>query len=100
MNSLVRITTIGTILAMSAAGFASAADKPTIVRVHGAFANPQSWDGVAEKLRKDGYPVHAPVNPLRSVSGDAEELAKFVRTVKGPVVLVGHSYGGEVISQA
>ena len=100
MNSLIRMVTLGSAIALSSGGEAPAADKPTVVLVHGAFANPQSWDGVAAKLRKDGYPVYAPVNPLRSVAGDAAELAKFVKTLKGAVVLVGHSYGGEVISEA
>lgn len=74
--------------------------KPTIVLVHGAFAGSSSWNGVISDLAKDGYTVIAAANPLRSVKGDAEYVADVVASVPGPVVLVGHSYGGEVISVA
>ena len=74
--------------------------KPTIVLVHGAFAGSSSWNGVVAKLAKDGYPVIAAANPLRSVRGDAAYVADLVQSLPGPVVLVGHSYGGEVISVA
>ncbi|MEG3175347.1 alpha/beta hydrolase [Sphingomonas sp. RB3P16] len=74
--------------------------KPTIVLVHGAFAGSSSWNGVVADLKRDHYPVIAAANPLRSVKGDAEYVAMIVANVKGPVVLVGHSYGGEVISVA
>lgn len=80
---------------------ARAADiKPTVILVHGAFADSASWNGVAAKLRGDGYNVIGAANPLRSVQGDASAVANIVKSVKGPVVLVGHSYGGAVISAA
>jgi pimeloyl-ACP methyl ester carboxylesterase len=72
--------------------------KPTIVLVHGAFAESSSWDGVAAKLLAQGYPVVAAANPLRSVKSDASYVAGVVDAINGPVVLVGHSYGGAVIT--
>jgi pimeloyl-ACP methyl ester carboxylesterase len=72
--------------------------KPTIVLVHGAFAESASWDGVVEELLREDYPVIAAPNPLRSMSGDARAVSDLVRTVEGPVVLAAHSYGGAVIS--
>lgn len=78
----------------------SASSKPTIVLVHGAFAGSSSWNGVITDLEHDGYPVIAVANPLRSVKGDAAYVAALLASVKGPVVLVGHSYGGEVVSVA
>jgi pimeloyl-ACP methyl ester carboxylesterase len=74
--------------------------KPTIVLVHGAFAGSSSWNDVISDLRRDGYPVIAAANPLRSVKGDAAYVSDLVASIKGPVVLVGHSYGGAVISVA
>jgi len=74
--------------------------KPTIVLVHGAFADASSWNPVIAILEKDGYPVVAVANPLRSVSGDAGYVRSWLATIKTPVVLVGHSYGGMVISEA
>jgi len=74
--------------------------KPTVVLIHGAFADSSSWDGVAKKLTADGYPVLSVANPLRSVASDAQYAANVVGAIKGPVVLVGHSYGGMVISKA
>ncbi|UPG92707.1 alpha/beta fold hydrolase [Luteibacter aegosomatissinici] len=77
-----------------------AATRPTIVLVHGAFADSSSWNGVIGQLQKDGYTVVAAANPLRSVKGDAASVARVVGSIKGDVVLVGHSYGGSVITQA
>ncbi|PTM95451.1 alpha/beta fold hydrolase [Mycoplana dimorpha] len=74
--------------------------KPTIVLVHGAFADSSSWYGVISILEKAGYPVVAVANPLRSVKGDADTVRSLLATIKTPVVLVGHSYGGMVISGA
>ncbi|ALK96750.1 alpha/beta hydrolase [Massilia sp. WF1] len=74
--------------------------RPSIVLVHGAFADTSSWDGVAAKLLADGYPVIEVANPLRGVSSDAAAVAGIVKSIAGPVVLVGHSYGGSVISAA
>jgi len=79
---------------------AAEASKPTIVLVHGAFAESASWDGVTRILQKDGYRVVAAAVPLRSVRTDAQYVADLVASNDGPVVLVGHSYGGSVISAA
>src|SRR5262245_4728999 len=72
--------------------------KPTIVLVHGAFAESSSWDGVIDPLRDAGHPVIAAANPLRSLASDAAAVADVVRSVDGPVVLAAHSYGGAVIT--
>lgn len=74
--------------------------KPTIVLVHGAFADSSSWNLVVTRLKKDGYPVVAVANPLRGVKSDGDYVANVIKSVKAPVVLVGHSYGGSVISDA
>src|SRR6185312_11493320 len=74
--------------------------KPTIVLVHGAFADSSSWYGVIAILERDGYSVVAAANPLRSVKGDADSVRSLLASIKAPVVLVGHSYGGMVISNA
>jgi pimeloyl-ACP methyl ester carboxylesterase len=74
--------------------------RPTIVLVHGAFADSSGWNGVTERLIKDGYTVVAAANPLRSVKGDARYVSSIVASIRQPVVLVGHSYGGAVISGA
>jgi len=92
-------------LALTAAMFGATAAfaapvKPTVVLVHGAFADSSSWNGVVKILEKDGYPVIAAANPLRSVKSDAQSVADVLASVKTPVVLVGHSYGGLVISEA
>ena len=75
-------------------------EKPTIVLVHGAFADSSSWNGVISILEKDGYRVVAAANPLRSLKSDAQYVADIVSGIQSPVVLVGHSYGGLVISEA
>lgn len=72
--------------------------KPTIILVHGAFAESASWDRVIDPLRDAGHPVIAAANPLRGLASDAAAVSDLVRTVEGPVILVGHSYGGMVIS--
>jgi pimeloyl-ACP methyl ester carboxylesterase len=72
--------------------------KPTIVLVHGAFAESSSWDAVIDPLLDAGHPVIAAANPLRSLATDAAAVADVVRGVDGPVVLAAHSYGGAVIS--
>ena len=74
--------------------------KPTIVLVHGAFADSSSWNRVIPILQQDGYTVVAAPNPLRGVRADADVVADVVKSIDGPVVLVGHSYGGSVISEA
>ena len=75
-------------------------DKPTIVLVHGAFADASSWNGVAELLQQKGYTVVAPANPLRGISADSAYIASVLDQIDGPVLLVGHSYGGAVNSNA
>ncbi|MEU6420084.1 alpha/beta fold hydrolase [Streptomyces spiralis] len=74
--------------------------KPTIVLVHGAFADGSSWNGVIERLERRGYRVMAPANPLRGLYSDSAYIASVLKSIKGPVVLAGHSYGGAVISTA
>jgi pimeloyl-ACP methyl ester carboxylesterase len=74
--------------------------QPSIVLVHGAWADASSWDGVIKELRSAGYTVYAPPNPLRGVASDAIALESFLKSLSGPVILVGHSYGGAVISAA
>ena len=76
------------------------ADKPTVVLVHGAFADASSWNGVAKILERDGYTVIAAANPLRGVQSDGANISALLTAIKSPVVLVGHSYGGNVISEA
>ena len=72
--------------------------KPTIVLVHGAFAESSSWDAVIDTLLAKSYKVVAAANPLRGVAFDAVAVTDLVRSLEGPIVLVGHSYGGTVIT--
>ncbi len=74
--------------------------KPTIVLVHGAFADGSSWDGVIERLQRQGYRVEAPAVALRGVGADSAYLASLVKQIEGSVLLVGHSYGGALITNA
>ena len=74
--------------------------KPSIVLLHGAWANTGSWDAVARRLQADGYTVYAPANPLQGLPYDTAYLADFLHTIPGPIVVVGHSYGGAVITNA
>jgi pimeloyl-ACP methyl ester carboxylesterase len=74
--------------------------KPTVVLVHGAFADASGYGEIINELESDGYTVFAPANPLRSLTTDANTLKAFVSAIEGPVVLVAHSYGGAVITQA
>jgi pimeloyl-ACP methyl ester carboxylesterase len=90
----------GGILGAPAAQAHNPKSKPTVVLVHGAFADASGWNGVAARLVRDGYPVIAPPNPLRSVSADAAYVASILATLSGPVVLVAHSYGGIVTTNA
>jgi pimeloyl-ACP methyl ester carboxylesterase len=72
--------------------------KPTIILVHGAFADSSSWDGVIPALLGHGFPVIAASNPLRGLAIDAQQLSDIIAVAPGKVVLVGHSYGGQVIT--
>ena len=74
--------------------------KPTVVLVHGAFADSSGWNAVTERLQKRGYTVLAASNPLRGLTSDAEYVKSILATIEGPIVLVGHSYGGAVITNA
>jgi pimeloyl-ACP methyl ester carboxylesterase len=78
----------------------STAPKPTIVLVHGAWADASSWDGVAAILLRDGYTVDVAPNPLRGLTYDSDYLKDYLAGITGPIVLVGHSYGGAVITDA
>jgi pimeloyl-ACP methyl ester carboxylesterase len=108
---------VGTLLAVPAlsaatpGGSASAANaapasatpstpRPTVVLVHGAFADSSSWDAVISRLERRGYPVIGVANPLRGLAGDSAYVSSVLDTIPGPVILVGHSYGGAVITDA
>lgn len=78
----------------------AAAPKPTVVLVHGAFADASGWNAVTAGLQKKGYTTLAVANPLRGLQSDAEYLRLVLSTIEGPVILVGHSYGGAVITNA
>ncbi|MEV5571342.1 alpha/beta hydrolase [Spirillospora sp. NPDC052269] len=102
-SAVIAAGTLGAFAIADAANATPRADrkpKPTIVLEHGAFADSSSWNGVIKKLRHDGFPVVAAANPLRSPASDASALRGVISHVKGPVILVGHSYGGSVISAA
>ena len=99
MKILVTIWAVVGVLLSPAAATAQPA-KPTIVLVHGAFADSSSWYGVIPILERDGYRVIAAANPLRNVKGDAATVRALLVTINTPIVLVGHSYGGMVISNA
>jgi len=77
-----------------------AAESPTIVLVHGAWADATGFDAEIRALRDRGHTAIGFGNPLRDLAGDAAYLAEFLRTLSGPIVRVGHSYGGNVISTA
>lgn len=83
----------------SAAEFGNPA-KPTIILVHGAFAESSSWNGVVKRLIARGYPVVAAANPLRGLRSDSAYIASVFKGTRGPIIAVGHSYGGSVITDA
>jgi pimeloyl-ACP methyl ester carboxylesterase len=87
-----------TVASTAAAGHST--PKPTIVLVHGAWASTASWNGVISRLHALGYTVYAPPNPLMGLTFDDAYLASFLHSISGPIVLVGHSYGGAVITNA
>ncbi|MDQ1554794.1 MAG: hypothetical protein QOK46_1872 [Microbacteriaceae bacterium] len=99
------ILTLGLGLSVSAAAAASddrdeQGPKPTIVFVHGGWADSSGWNDEITTLERRGYPVIAPANPLRGLASDAEYVRSVMQTISGPIVLVGHSYGGAVITNA
>ena len=79
---------------------ATHSDTATVVLVHGAFADASSWSGVITRLQSKGVPVTAPANPLRGITADANYIAAALAQIEGPVLAVGHSYGGAVITNA
>jgi pimeloyl-ACP methyl ester carboxylesterase len=99
MKKIIASIAVATSLLAGGTAFAQT-EKPTVVLVHGAFADASSWNGVVGILEKDGYRVIAAANPLRGVRSDADSVASILSSVQSPVVLVGHSYGGNVISAA
>ena len=84
----------------SQGAFGSGHQRPTIVLVHGAWADSSSWDELIPILQNEGYTVDAPPNPLRGLTSDSAYLASYLKNISGPIVLVGHSYGGAVITNA
>ncbi len=74
--------------------------KPTVVLVHGGWDNSTGWNAVVAKLQDRGFDVIAPANPLRALASDAAYVRSVLETIDGPIVLVGHSYGGAVITNA
>ncbi|MBB4689194.1 alpha/beta fold hydrolase [Amycolatopsis jiangsuensis] len=94
----VATTTVSTVA--GAASAKPAEPKPTVVLVHGAWADSSGWAGVITRLTKAGYPVVAAGNPLRGLAIDTAAVKDVLRGIEGPIVLVGHSYGGAVITNA
>ena len=76
------------------------APKPTIVLIHGAFADASGWNGVVSRLQSLGYPTFAPANPLRGLPSDTTYIKSVIDQIDGPIILVGHSYGGMVMTNA
>ena len=76
------------------------ASSPTVILVHGAFADASGYAGVIRELQTQAVRARAPMNPLRGLAFDADAIARYTTTIEGPIILVGHSYGGAVISQA
>ena len=104
-NLAALVIAIAVTASIAAAAIASAgharttkAQKPTIVLVHGGWADSSGWNAEITKLERLGYPVIAPANPLRGLASDADYVRTVLRTITGPIVLVGHSYGGAVIT--
>jgi pimeloyl-ACP methyl ester carboxylesterase len=93
-------TGLATAASASSGGCSSNAVKPTIVLVHGGWDNSTGWNAVVEKLQDRGFSVIAPANPLRGLTPDAAYVHSVLTTISGPIVLVGHSYGGAVITNA
>jgi pimeloyl-ACP methyl ester carboxylesterase len=98
--ALVALATLGTGGPAGANSQAHAGPRPTIVLVHGDWADASSWTSVIERLQDKGFTVVAPPNLLRGPATDAPYLASYLRTISGPIVLVAHSYGGFVATNA
>jgi pimeloyl-ACP methyl ester carboxylesterase len=97
--AIIALFIIPAFMAVARSDSGSAA-KPSIVLVHGAWADGSSWSGVTALLQEEGYTVYAPPNPLRGLASDSAYLASFLQSITGPIILVGHSYGGAVITNA
>jgi pimeloyl-ACP methyl ester carboxylesterase len=97
---LVSVSQIAPARAAAAHAASGGGPKPTIVLEHGAWADGSSWDEVIGLLQAEGYTVYAPPDPLRRLANDSATLADFLKTIAGPVILVGHSYGGMIITNA
>jgi pimeloyl-ACP methyl ester carboxylesterase len=96
----VALASTGSNAQAAAASDSSTAPKATIVLEHGAWADGSSWSGVVTRLQQAGYTVDVPPNPLRGPASDSAYLASYLASVPGPIVLVGHSYGGFVTTNA
>ncbi|MFI6604327.1 alpha/beta fold hydrolase [Nonomuraea sp. NPDC050536] len=88
------------VLAVPSASAATTTAKPTIVLVHGGFADASGWNAVIDRLQQEGYKTIAPANPLRGLPTDAPYINSVLKSIDGPIVLVAHSYGGAVITNA
>lgn len=105
MKTFVRAAALATLAATTVSGVALAqspapAAKPTVVLVHGAFGDAESWDKVIPLLRRQGVPVVSVSIPLTSLADDAAATRRAIDRISGPMVLVGHSWGGTVITEA
>ena len=100
INRAVAAVTAAGLALLLATGAVAQGPKPTVVLVHGGFTDASGWDGVIKQLQHDGFPVIAPPNPLRGALVDSAYLASVLDTLSGPLVLVGASEGGIVISNA
>jgi pimeloyl-ACP methyl ester carboxylesterase len=100
LTGIVALVLVLQLVVTGTARSANRTPKPTIVLVHGAWADSSAWDGVIRDLDAKGYTVDAFPTPLLGLMSDAETLADYVKAIPGPVVLVGHSYGGAVITNA
>ena len=87
-------------IAFGSSSNASNIVKPSVVLIHGAWADGSSWSRVVSVLQTHGYTVYVPPNPLRGLTSDSAYIASFLQTITGPIILVGHSYGGAVITNA
>jgi pimeloyl-ACP methyl ester carboxylesterase len=99
INALI-VMTLFTTGTLAQEGEITMESLPTIVLVHGAFAESGSWNDVITQLQRSGYPVIAVANPLRGIAFDAAYTQELLETIEGDIVLVGHSYGGAIINSA
>src|SRR5258708_10938303 len=96
---LVSVSQVAPARAAAAHAAGGGGPKPIIVLEHGAWADGSSWDAVIGLLQAEGYTVYAPPDPLRGLANDSATLADFLKTITGPVIVVGHSYAGVVHHQ-